>query len=134
MSEIVVVALIGIGSLFALLAAVGILRMPDLYMRIQAAAKAATLGVSCIVLAAVVHFTETGVTTRALLVIAFLFLTAPVAAHIIGRAAYAAGVPLWERTLVDELRSLQEAERASGRGDGETGSQGEGESGNAAGD
>jgi multicomponent Na+:H+ antiporter subunit G len=44
------------------------------------------------------------VTTRAVLVIAFFFLTAPVGAHMIARAAYAVGVPLWEGTITDELR------------------------------
>jgi len=55
-------------------------------------------------LSVALHFGELGVVTRALLAIAFFFLTAPVAAHMIGRAAYFVGVPLWEGTLRDELR------------------------------
>jgi multicomponent Na+:H+ antiporter subunit G len=43
------------------------------------------------------------------LVIAFLFLTAPVGAHVIARAAYAVGVPLWEGTITDELRDRRRA-------------------------
>ena len=97
------VALIAIGSIFSTLAAVGILRMPDLYMRIQAATKSSTLGVSCIVLASFVHLRDTGASTHAVLVIVFLFLTAPIAGHMIGRAAYTAGVPLWKDSIADEL-------------------------------
>jgi len=57
-----------------------------------------------VVLALAVHFSDTAIIVRALLVLAFLFLTTPVAAHVIGRAAYFIGVPLWEKTMFDELR------------------------------
>jgi multicomponent Na+:H+ antiporter subunit G len=96
--------LILIGASFLLVASIGIIRMPDLFQRIQAATKASTLGVGCIILALAFHFNDFGITVRALLVIAFFFLTAPVAAHVIGRAAYFVGVPLWDKTIVDELR------------------------------
>lgn len=102
MIEWISAILIIVGGAFSGLAAVGILRMPDLYMRIQAATKSSTLGVSCIVGAAIMRLEGTDATTHALLVIAFLFLTAPVAAHMIGRAAYLAGVPLWNRSSIDE--------------------------------
>lgn len=109
MSEFIMSALLITGGVFLLLAAVGIVRMPDLYSRIQAATKAATLGVGCIILALAIHFVDLGITVRALLVIAFLFLTQPVAAHMIGRAAYFVGVPLWEHTIMDELRGRYDA-------------------------
>jgi multicomponent Na+:H+ antiporter subunit G len=109
MSEMIRDVFLVIGASFLLLAAIGILRMPDLYSRIQAATKASTLGVGCIILALAIHFGETGVSVRALLVIAFFFLTAPVAAHVIGRAAYFVGVPLWDRTIIDELRGHYDA-------------------------
>lgn len=104
MSDIISAALIVIGGAFMLLAGVGILRMPDLFMRMQAATKAATLGAGCMLLAVAVHFGELTVVARALLVIAFILLTAPVAAHMIARAAYSVGTPLWEGTITDELR------------------------------
>jgi len=109
MSEWILVVLMIIGGAFLLLAAIGIIRMPDLYSRVQAATKAATLGVGCIILALVIHFADLAITVRALLVIAFLFLTQPVAAHMIGRAAYFVGVPLWENTIMDELRGRYDA-------------------------
>lgn len=104
MTEMLVLALLLTGSLFMLLAAIGIVRMPDLYMRIGTATKASTLGLVCILTAVAVHFAEIGVGTRAIAAVVFVLLTAPVAAHIIGRAGYVVGVPLWERTIVDELQ------------------------------
>lgn len=92
------------GASFSLIAAIGIVRMPDLYTRMQAAAKTATLGVGCTILAVAIHFGDIGVTTQAALVIIFLFLTAPVAAHMISRAGYISGVELWEGSVTDELR------------------------------
>jgi len=92
------------GAVFMFLAGIGILRMPDLYTRMSATTKAATLGVGCTLLAAAVYFSELGITSRALATIAFVLLTAPVAAHMIGRAAYFGGVPLWSGTITDELK------------------------------
>ncbi|MDW8098162.1 MAG: monovalent cation/H(+) antiporter subunit G [Anaerolineae bacterium] len=104
MREVISGILILIGAVFSLLAGVGILRMPDLYTRMSATTKVATLGVGSTLLAVTVYFGELDVATRALATIAFVFLTAPVAAHMIGRAAYFTGVPLWKGTVVDELR------------------------------
>ncbi|MBE0409372.1 MAG: monovalent cation/H(+) antiporter subunit G [Anaerolineales bacterium] len=110
MNDLVASFLLFIGSVFLLLAGIGIIRMPDLYSRIQASTKAATLGVGCVVLAMAFHFIDLGVTIRSLLVIAFLFTTAPVAAHVIGRAAYFVGVPLWDMTIIDELQGRYDVE------------------------
>ncbi len=104
MNDVVTAVLIVVGGAFMLLAGVGIVRMPDLFMRMQAATKAATLGAGCMLMAVAVHFGELTVVTRALLVTAFVFLTAPVAAHMIARAAYSVGTPLWKGTIADEFR------------------------------
>ena len=104
MNETLSAVLMILGAAFALLAGVGVVRMPDLFTRMQAATKASTLGMSCIVLAVALHFGELGLTTRALATMSFVFLTAPVAAHMIARSAYFVGVPLWEGTMIDELR------------------------------
>lgn len=106
-----------IGALFTLLAAVGVLRLPDLFTRMQASTKSATLGVSCMMVAALVHFGDLAVSARALLIVGALFLTAPVAAHAIGRAAYRRGVELWEGTVFDELREHLEEKRRRLGGD-----------------
>ena len=98
------VGLLVLGALAMLLAALGVLRMPDVFTRLQATSKAATLGVGCMMLAVAVHFAELAVTTRAVAVVLFTFLTAPIGAHMIGRAAYVAKSALWERTARDDLR------------------------------
>ncbi len=117
MNDILAAMLIVIGGGFMLLAGVGVVRMPDLFMRMQAATKAATLGAGCMLLALAFHFGELQIVTRALLVTAFVFLTAPVAAHMIARAAYSVGTPLWEGTIADELKGHQmEAETGTPAG------------------
>ncbi len=122
MGDVISAALIVIGGAFMLLAGVGILRMPDLFMRMQAATKAATLGAGCMLLAVAVHFGELTVVARALLVIAFIFLTAPVAAHMIARAAYSVGTPLWEGTIADEFRDQLQTPAGTETGEGSTAS------------
>jgi multicomponent Na+:H+ antiporter subunit G len=92
------------GALFVLVAALGILRLPDLLMRMHAATKAGTLGAGLLLIAVAVAVPETGVIARAIATIVFLLLTAPIAAHVIAHAAYHTGeATLWERTCVDEL-------------------------------
>jgi multicomponent Na+:H+ antiporter subunit G len=104
MSELFIIVLMAIGGALMLLAGVGILRMPDLFTRMHVATKSATLGVGCVLTAVAIYFGDLGVFTRALLVILFFFLTAPVGAHLIGRAGYIVGAPLWEGTKWDELK------------------------------
>ncbi|MEL6264743.1 MAG: monovalent cation/H(+) antiporter subunit G [Pseudomonadota bacterium] len=89
------------GGLFCLSAAVGILRLPDVFMRMHAATKAGTLGIIFIVLALAITAPSLSVVIRATLVAVFVILTAPVGAHLIGRAAYRTGAPIWARTERD---------------------------------
>lgn len=92
------------GAIFMLLAALGVLRLPDLLTRMHATTKAATLGATLIMLAVALHFAQVAVVARALGVILFIMMTAPVAAHVIGRAGYFVGAKLWSGTVKDELR------------------------------
>ena len=103
MQAVISAALMILGTLFMLMAGLGVLRLPDLYMRISAATKASTLGVGLSLLSLAVHFNVLGVTSRALATIGFVVITAPVAAHLISRSAYRSGVPLWRGTVADEL-------------------------------
>jgi multicomponent Na+:H+ antiporter subunit G len=94
------------GALFVFVAALGIVRLPDLLMRMHAATKAGTLGAGLLLIAVAVSAPETSVVARALATIVFLLLTAPIAAHLIARAAYHTGeAALWERTCIDELEA-----------------------------
>lgn len=121
MNELVADVLMIVGASFVLLAAVGILRMPDLFTRMQTATKAATLGISAILLAVAFFIEDSAAALRALLAILFFFLTAPVAAHMIGRAAYFVGVPLWKKTITDELRGHYDMRTHRLSGDAATG-------------
>jgi len=111
MRSTIAAVLLVVGACFMVLAALGVARLPDLFTRMQAAAKTGTVGASFILLGAAVHFWDWEVASPAATVIAFLFLTSPVAAHLLARAGYAVGVPLYE-TRVDELRER------FGRGEG----------------
>jgi multicomponent Na+:H+ antiporter subunit G len=104
--DAITIALLFSGALFCLLGAVGIVRMPDLFTRLQASTKAGALGITLIMAAVGVHFAELQVTVHAVLVVAFFFLTAPIAAHMIARAAYFVKVPLWKNTTLDELEGM----------------------------
>ncbi len=94
-----------LGGILSLVAAAGVLRMPDLFIRMHAATKTGTVGVASIVIGVMIHFDTLTVTSRGVLVIAFFLLTAPVAAHMIARAAYRSGVSLWILTRIDEWKS-----------------------------
>ncbi len=98
-----VLAMLGTGLAFA--AGVGMVRFPDVYSRMHAATKAGTLGAGLVLLAVMVQaWAQIDVVLRALAGIVFLILSAPVGAHVLGRAAYAAGVPLWKGSERDDLK------------------------------
>jgi multicomponent Na+:H+ antiporter subunit G len=105
MKEIFSSFFILVGSFFVFIAALGVLRMPELYMRIHSSTKAGTLGLGFILVGVALFFQELSIVMRALATMAFIVLTAPVAAHLIGRAGYKTGVSLWKGTYVNELTS-----------------------------
>lgn len=92
-----------VGAFFALLAAIGILRLPDLYTRMHAASKAGTMGAGLLLVAIAVVSLDGSVILRAIVGVVFLLLTAPVSAHLLARAAYLAGYSPSELTIVDDL-------------------------------
>lgn len=93
-----------LGALFVLLAAIGLVRMPDTYLRISVTTKAATLGVGLLLAATAIFFGDSGITSHAFVIILFIFLTAPVSAHLIGRASYFIGIKLWDHSVMDDLK------------------------------
>lgn len=95
-------ALLG-GASFALLAAVGLHTFPDVFARMHAATKPATLGVLLVAVGASLELASLTDVAKLALVVVVQFLTAPVGAHMVGRAAYSAGTELSELTSVDEL-------------------------------
>lgn len=115
MREILIALLLLGGTFFALVAAIGVVRMPDIYMRLSAASKASTLGTTFILTAVAIFFGTTAVSGKAVAIIAFTLLTAPVAAHMLGRAAYFSGEPLWDKSVRDELNEAGEWFRQGAR-------------------
>jgi multicomponent Na+:H+ antiporter subunit G len=106
--EVLAAGLIIIGALVSFLSAVGALRFPDVYTRSHAASKSTALGVLCVMLGTFFYFAfaEAYISIRLLLGIFFVFLTAPVAAHVICRSAYRTGVKLSEISCKDDLREV----------------------------
>lgn len=109
--ELATAGFILIGALFMLLAGLGALRMPDLLMRMHATTKAGALGSGVIMVAVAIHFGEAGVTTRAVAITVFIMLTSPVAAHVIARAGYFTGTPMWSRIVRDELKGKYDRDK-----------------------
>jgi multicomponent Na+:H+ antiporter subunit G len=107
------------GATFALLASVGVVRMPDLFTRMQAASKASTLGLACLLIGTAIELGDSASAARAVSIAAFVMLTTPVAAHVVARAAARADVPLWSGTVLDERRGDPERD---GSAAGEPGS------------
>ena len=95
-------ALVLIGSLFALTASIGLLRLPDFYTRMHAASKAGTLGSCVMLIALAVYADDLAVTLRALGGVVFFLLTAPVSAHLLAKAAHGSGLKLWELSVLDD--------------------------------
>jgi multicomponent Na+:H+ antiporter subunit G len=99
------------GVALAVLAGLGLHRFPDVFARMHSATKPATLGVVLILGGAALRMNEAGDVAKLLLVLALQFITAPVAAHMIGRAAYRAGTELSPETSIDELAEALERRR-----------------------
>ncbi len=103
MYDVAAGAMAVVGSVFILIASIGIVRMPDLFLRLQVTSKASVMGLTCILLAVALHFASTVVTLRVALIICFIVLTIPVATHMLARAGYTTNVPLSDETIINEL-------------------------------
>ena len=113
MTDVVTAVVWLAGSGFALLAAVGVLRMPDVFTRMQASTKASTLGLGCLLIGTAIQLGDFPAFIRAASIGAFVLLTTPVSGLVIARASYFAGVALWKGTVLDERQAVVESERAT---------------------
>lgn len=89
--------LLAVGLFFHLVAAVGVLRLPDFYTRLHAVSKAETLGVLCTLAAVILWVGPSLTAVKVAFVAGFLFLANPTSAHAIGRAALRTGLRPWRR-------------------------------------
>lgn len=107
-NEIVGMVFMTIGLLFQVLGALGLVRLPDVYNRLQAATKSITLGAISIAIG--VGIADLSLLPKSLIVAFFLLLTNPIASHAIARAAYRSGVPLWKGSVIDLYAKVVEKE------------------------
>jgi multicomponent Na+:H+ antiporter subunit G len=92
-----------LGSVFCLISALGLIRLPDAFMRMQAVSKAATFGVGLVMLSLFAFAAQLDVDAKAIVIIVFVFITTPLATHMLSRAAYFEGVKMTPKANRDEL-------------------------------
>ncbi len=109
--EIISVILILLGVVFMLLAAIGLIRFPDFYIRNSASTKAAILGLGLILLGTGIYYNQMLIFIELLAIFLFIFLINPLASHIVARAAFKTKVPFWNKTNLDEIKDMEEKEK-----------------------
>jgi multicomponent Na+:H+ antiporter subunit G len=102
MSDIIGYILIIIGILFDIFGCIGLVRFPDVYNRLQASTKCVTLGTILLLVGVAVISGLGPIASRAVICAVFIMITSPTAAHAIAKGAYAAGVELWDKSVVDK--------------------------------
>jgi multicomponent Na+:H+ antiporter subunit G len=101
MNEEIGLVLIVIGVLFDVSGCIGLVRLPDVYNRIQASTKCVVLGTTLILAGSLFVLGSLSATIKGVICILFILITSSVAAHALSRAAHRSGVPLWEQSVVD---------------------------------
>ena len=102
LNEIIASVFISIGVLFNFFGCVGLVRLPDVYNRLQAATKCVTLGTCFILIGVLVFDGITSMGTKALLCMVFILLTSPTGAHALARGAHKFGIRLWSKSVIDK--------------------------------
>jgi multicomponent Na+:H+ antiporter subunit G len=99
-----------LGTFLSLVSTFGMIRLPDVYTRNHAASKSTTLGIMFILLGTFMyfHYIHGHFDTRVLLGIFFIFMTSPVAGHLISRSAYHSGVKMWDKSVEDDLKEAKD--------------------------
>lgn len=105
MVDIIVGILLIIGAFFALVASIGLIRLPDVYSRMHAASKAGTVGSGLMMIALAISSADAATAIRSMAGLLFFILTAPIAAHLLAQAAYKVGYKMWSGSVVDEMES-----------------------------
>jgi multicomponent Na+:H+ antiporter subunit G len=108
MNETIGMLFIIIGLIFDFFGCLGLIRLPDVYNRLQAATKCVTLGTCSILLGLILFKGFSVVTIKAILCIIFIILTSPVSAHALARAAHRSGVKLWSKSVCDKYQEDKE--------------------------
>lgn len=93
--DIAIAIILMLGVMFTFFAALGVLTMPDVYIRMHSSTKAGTIGLGLIMVAVALHFQDSSVTSRAVGIILFILMTAPVAAHLLGKSLLHSNYQMW---------------------------------------
>ncbi len=109
MSDIAGLIFITIGLMFDVFGCIGLIRLPDVYNRLQAATKCVTLGTCSILFGTFLMMGFSAAGMKSLLCIVFIILTSPVASHAIARGAHISGIKLWEGSVTDEYEEDRKA-------------------------
>jgi multicomponent Na+:H+ antiporter subunit G len=104
MNEMIGMIIIIVGVIFNVFGCIGLIRLPDVYNRLQAATKCVTLGTCSIMFGIFIMTGFTSIGIKALLAIPFIFITSPTAAHALARGAYIFGVNLWSKSVCDKYK------------------------------
>jgi multicomponent Na+:H+ antiporter subunit G len=107
MNNMISFILICIGILFNLFGCIGLIRLPDVYNRLQSATKCVTLGACSILIGVLFHFGLSGTGIKALIAIPLIFFSATVAAHALVKGAYKAGIKLGEKSVKDDYKEAE---------------------------
>lgn len=113
MKEILVIFFLAAGALTILIAAIGLLKMPDVYLRMSASTIGGTFGVAFMLIGAALHFFSFSIAMQVLGVLIFLILTVPIGAQLLAKAAYIMKLPIWEKTGYDAMANQYDAETKS---------------------
>ena len=106
MTETVGIILFGIGVAFNFFGCLGLLRLPDVYNRLQASTKCVTFGTMFLLIGVAVYFGLTAVGIKAILCLFFILITSPTAAHAISKGAYRSKVALWKESVIDRYSEV----------------------------
>ena len=108
MTDIVGYILIIVGILFDIFGCIGLVRLPDVYNRLQASTKCVTLGTILLLVGVALVSASGPISAKAIICAVFILITSPTAAHAIAKGAYASGVKLWEKSVVDKYAEEKE--------------------------
>jgi multicomponent Na+:H+ antiporter subunit G len=104
MNEIIAMVFFGVGIAFNFFGCLGLLRLPDIYNRLQAATKCVTFGTIFILIGVLIYVGINPLGIKAVLCLVFILITSPTAAHAISKGAHNSGVPLWKKSVIDSYK------------------------------
>jgi multicomponent Na+:H+ antiporter subunit G len=108
MNEIIGTIFFGIGIAFNFFGSLGLIRLPDIYNRLQASTKCVTFGTIFILLGVLIYMGISPLGIKAILCLVFILITSPTAAHAISKGAHNSGVDLWKQSVIDTYKDEQE--------------------------